>query len=394
MAADTIRRVFFAPSIAIARLGGSNSPMEAYEWAPGDPHTVGETRIRPAWSLEVDANGSVTAWLPKEIRTRDGALHRPAAPFLELWALTGDGESSTWRPQAVTPALLRANGSRESAITFTVTAMNLKAARRCRDARLRFGTFPPVAVRADQHRVVPLRGQNPPGLDDPMIPPDRFLELGAIQVLRPQIQPPANVVPPDVRLDVVRLRYTPARGLFYGPPQAASTDLADGPAVPPERAFLNPDAGWFHATYDRDGTVQTAIVNPLDTYDMVGDTGISLGVIDDTCELLITAALNVRAWVGVRQTPTSWSAHRTSRPTGAPSCRSPTRSTTATATLAPTTTLTDAELDEWVEDLFERIYETASLLDLDFWRGRRAAEVPEAIRRPEKQPADDGVPQE
>jgi len=30
MAADTIRRLFFTPPIAIARLGGSSTPLEAF----------------------------------------------------------------------------------------------------------------------------------------------------------------------------------------------------------------------------------------------------------------------------------------------------------------------------------------------------------------------------
>ena len=29
------------------------------------------------------------------------------------------------------------------------------------------------------------------------------------------------------------------------------------------------------------------------------------------------------------------------------------------------------QLDDWVEDLFERIYETVSMMNVDFWRARR-----------------------
>jgi hypothetical protein len=149
MAADTIRRLFFTPPIAIARLGGSSTPLEAFGWGPGDPHTIGETRIRPAWSFNVDALGTVTAFLPTELHLRDGALQRPVAPFLELWALTGDGPAASWVPTAVTPALLAANGIDESNVTFTVTAMNMKAARRtasrhCGSAPFHPSHWPPV----------------------------------------------------------------------------------------------------------------------------------------------------------------------------------------------------------------------------------------------------------
>jgi hypothetical protein len=83
MTADTIRRIFFTPPVAVARLGGSSSPMEAFHWGPGDPHTIGETRIRPSWTLALDADGNVDAYLPTDLRVRDGALQRPVAPFLD-----------------------------------------------------------------------------------------------------------------------------------------------------------------------------------------------------------------------------------------------------------------------------------------------------------------------
>jgi hypothetical protein len=46
--------------------------------------------------------------------------------------------------------------------------------------------------------------------------------------------------------------------------------------------------------------------------------------------------------------------------------------------------LSDAELDRWVEDLFERVYETVSLFNVDLYRNQRAAAVP-----PEKLRASD-----
>ncbi|QLH38114.1 MAG: hypothetical protein HWD60_02830 [Defluviicoccus sp.] len=44
------------------------------------------------------------------------------------------------------------------------------------------------------------------------------------------------------------------------------------------------------------------------------------------------------------------------------------RSAEATARNA---SLVGVDLDDWVQDLFERIYETVSLMNVDFWRGRR-----------------------
>lgn len=393
MAADTIRRLFFTPAVAIARLGGSSSPMEAFDWGPGDPHTIGETRVRPAWSFNVDALGAVTAFLPSELHLRDGALQRPVAPFLELWALTGDGPQVSWTPAPLTPALLSANGVTESEVTFEAAAMNMKAARRTGNPQLRFGTFPSVTFNAGNHSVVELHGESPPQATKPMIPRDRQIPLGSLQVLRPQPQPAAEVIPAEVRLDVVRLRYTPASGLFYGPPQAAGPQPADGPAVPAARAFLNPDAGWMNAAFfAADGTAQTSVITPADTYDMFrrDNRGVSLGVIDDTCEIVITATLST---AGATLTG------RANVAVGPPHFAPDRRPFLSLADEindrqydpARDSALTPEEYDRWIEDLFERVYETASLLDLDFWRANRGAAIPQGQLRPRRLPPDDGV---
>src|SRR5437773_5954734 len=83
-----ILSVFFQPPMAIARLGGSDTPLEAFTWKE-DPslHGAGRTVIEPVPSLEVHRDGSVRPYLPSLIRFRDGDLLRPVAPFFELWAV-------------------------------------------------------------------------------------------------------------------------------------------------------------------------------------------------------------------------------------------------------------------------------------------------------------------
>src|SRR3954447_2508300 len=114
MASDTIRRLFFTPPVAIARLGASTTPMKAFDWVVDDPHTIAETRVRPTWTLDVDQEGAVTPRMSDALVVRDRPLVRPVAPFLELWAMTGDGPPSDWLTQPVTPALLAANGTAEN----------------------------------------------------------------------------------------------------------------------------------------------------------------------------------------------------------------------------------------------------------------------------------------
>ena len=88
--ADVIQSIFIDPPIAIARVGGSTTPLDAYIWAESpDPRSDGETTIVPTWSLDILPDGSVSPTLPTELRFRDGALIRPVCPFFELWALVG-----------------------------------------------------------------------------------------------------------------------------------------------------------------------------------------------------------------------------------------------------------------------------------------------------------------
>jgi hypothetical protein len=109
--ADVMLSIFVDPPIAIARLGGSTVPQDAYLWVESpDLRSDGETTIMPTWSLDILHDGSVAPTLPTELRFRDGALIRPVCPFFELSALVGSPGSApdTSRETPVTPALLTA----------------------------------------------------------------------------------------------------------------------------------------------------------------------------------------------------------------------------------------------------------------------------------------------
>ena len=67
--ADVIQSIFIDPPIAIARLGGSTVPQDAYLWVESpDPRSDGETTIVPTWSLDILSDGSVAPKLPTEDR--------------------------------------------------------------------------------------------------------------------------------------------------------------------------------------------------------------------------------------------------------------------------------------------------------------------------------------
>jgi hypothetical protein len=374
--AEIIQQIFCDPPIVIARLGGSTTPVAAYGWEDSpDPRSDGDTVIVPDWSLAVLPDGSVRPFKPETIEFRDGNLIRPVCPFVEIWARLGEAGSAevTWRDVPLTETLLATFGADRSAITFTIDARNLKAARRAQNPDLAFGLFPSLNIRGDQHTPVPLLAVSPPGVASPMIPPDRHIPLGFVQVLRPRPNPSGPTGWPEtLDLDVIRLRFTPGRGEFYGPQQAArATPESSVPAVTTANAFLASTAGWFNSTAQGGG-----FVVPGDTFDFfqVGQTQHSLGVVDDTCEgrievelrLAGAAATSLRAHANILVGPPDFAPDRRPFLTIADELND--RSADVAARNAA---LTGADLDLWIEDLFTRAYETVSLMNVDHWRATR-----------------------
>jgi hypothetical protein len=374
--AAKIQSLFINPPIAVARLGGSSVPQDAYVWRQSpDPRADGETALAPTWSLTILADGSAQPQIPTELVFRDGALIRPVCPFLEVWTLLGEDGSSpeNWREVPLTTRLLAQHGADESNLTFRIDAHNLKAARRTANPALGFGTDPVVEITGDQHQPVTLLATSPSNARRPMIPRGRSIPLGSVQIIRSRPNPPDAPWSGAVDLDGIRLRFTPARGRFYGPPQAAQTTRQRPfPAVDPVNTFLNPGAGWFGARPDDNLAV------PGDTYDGAEVRGAqSLGVVDDTCEARIEVVLRLpgsrtplRAFANVFAGPPDFGPDR--RPFLSLADEINDRSADAAARNA---SMSPAERDAWIEDLFERVYETVSLLNVDYYRSDRGVRL-------------------
>jgi hypothetical protein len=262
-------------------------------------------------------------------------------------------------------------GFTEADLSFTIAARNLKAQRRTGNPDLAVGTYPDLIVAGDDHTVHALAATNPPGVATPMIPPGRHIGLGAVQVLKSRPQPAAGTQPwtEAVNVEVIRIRFTPAAGLMYGPPQAAAADVQDGPAVQPAQAFLEPNAGWFGNAGSGNG-----FVIPADTFDTKTDNDqTSLGVIDDTCEARITVSLRrtgqpaLASHANVFAAPPDYAPDR--RPIVSIADELNDRASDASTRNAG---MSPQELEDWVADLFDRIYETVSVLNVDLWRRANA----------------------
>lgn len=350
-----IDELFFLPPMAIARLGGSDIPLASFTWAE-DPslYGAGLTVIVPDISLEVTADGSVRPFLPAFIQFRDGKLLRPLAPFFELWLRSGDVE------QPLTLKWLQENKLSLSDIQYTVTAANRKAARRSGDLACEFSATESTA--ADNHTPLELLAVS--SGNEPLVLPDNPINLGRFQALKPT---PATAM--GVDLSVLRIRFTPARGLVYGPPSATTaidTDTNRAHEIVPEaNRILNPASAWVqYSSNNRRDNPQ-----PSDTYDGADDSSrrnLSFGVVDDTCDVLLEASIRVgkRSFDAAAR---AFVAPPDFAPDRRPFCSLAEELVDREAPVRDSAEdLPDAL--QRVGDLFQRVYETASLANVDMMR--------------------------
>jgi hypothetical protein len=375
--------VFFLPPAAIGRLGGSKRPLDNYEWRT-DPtiHGGSQTVIEPATTLDVSEDGNAEPYRPGVIRFRDGKDLRPVAPFFELWArilyTPADEAAAAGQPGApvagtqaevpLTATLFRELGGTLGGISYVVRVGNRKAARRTGDDANAFEVS--LKVHGDDHARKLLLAFTPPRPgQEPLVTPDHPIRLGTFQVIRPIRR---NRL--EINLDVLRVRFTPASGQVYGPPTAVeaqgTTTDAFFEIVPPENRILNPRASWLRY----DGSYDTYTnPEPWDTYDGADqDRNVSWGVVDDTCDGTITASLVVHAerfeakariFVGPpdyapdRRPFASLADDLVDRDEEPPQAARSDRRAREAAKAS-------------IADLFARVFETASLLNLDVIRQR------------------------
>jgi hypothetical protein len=375
-----VLELYFLPPLAIARLGGSDRPLESFRWADdvtieGGHHTI----IEPAITLAVDPDGSVHPYLPNAIQFRDAAKLRPVAPFFELWVRLQtevDGKPIV-AEQPLTLDLLRRLGISPAALRYRISLGNKKAERRTLSPACGFlGRVDAVGDDHTRHPVLACSPHNPGSV--PLVDPSRPIPLGYFQVMRPL--PGFSL---GVDLSVMRVRFTPGKGEVYGPPEASvgmSKPIQEGRVlspkvlqgrmyeiVPAENRILNSGTPWSDYIRDQPGQADP---QPSDAFDgaAVG-TGQSWGVVDDTCDGMIEADMVVRGR----------HYHATTRVIVAPPDYAPDRRAflsmaddLADRDLPPAeiSEATREESEEEIADLFQRIFEVAQGINLDVERQR------------------------
>lgn len=379
-----LEELYILPPNAVARVGGADEPVESYVWVPNtDPHGGSHIMIKPDVSLRIAADGSAEPYVTTIVNFKDanGEI-RPVAPFFELWATVRDADTSERQDRPMNLALMEELGVTTSHFGFAVTAANRKAERRTGSPTCAF--IARVRIHGDDHQPHSLLAISPHTSGQvPLVPHDRPIPLGSVQVLRPVDKPVLAGADPSI----LRVRFTPPSGAVYGPPMATkapASPVVPGLAeahitdygriheiVPPENRFLNADTPWSQYVM-LNGEWEDS--QPQDGYDgaNVGDSR-SWSVVDDTSdgELIANVAWRHRRFEARAR-------FFTGPPDYAPD-RRPVYSIAddlAERELPPPSVGIDdfeAVIEE-VVDLFQRAFETSSMLNLDAARTRAIQE--------------------
>lgn len=274
------------PPLAIARLGASETPLEAFELEISSENPAGFRRIVPRTTFVVDpvSGEIVKAYKPDKIvfkdrHPRSGAWQiRPVAPFLQVFARTDEAPSEL---KPLTPDLLTRAGASLTQLEWSVAVGNIKIFRRTGNPDDK------IEARLDSvtdHRRRPLLGQCPNFL------PRRELPLGFVQYIKPSAQHPE-----------IRLRFTPAAGLVYGSSRERHTSVTETEPDPiitaDERVLYDTNKGQWrgyresgdpaapHPTYTNPGQIFAGFND--------GNDQVSWGYLDDECDGIVTVKLTL-----------------------------------------------------------------------------------------------------
>ena len=264
-----ILEIRILPPFAVGRLGSSPSPMDNYRLVVDDGRdvaaaggavsdAVGPRKMVPAPTLVVDlVTGEITARIvPERVRMRDDQRRvRPIAPFLELWARFE--EQGDLVP--LTIGHLEQLGLSPASVSWSAHLGNIKAFRRTGDANDKIEA---VVGPFSDHAPHPLLG------DCANFKTGKQLPFGALQYLKPTAQFPE-----------LRVRFTPAIGVVYGP-------VAGDPLTADD--VYDADKGRWKGYADPDNDPRSTIPAQIYAADPEGN---SLGYLDDECDGLVEASV-------------------------------------------------------------------------------------------------------
>lgn len=278
----TIKELRILPPFAIGRLGSAREPLDNYTIEDDPEHPLAFRRIKGAATLVVDEKtGEIRETrIPETVQFKQGKRIRPVAPFLEVFAVTGD---DVFEPLNL--ALLSRHQLDATKIAWHVSVANRKVVRRTgNDDDL---------VAADTGWFSGYEPQPLKGYCRNFIAPEACVEFGHARFIRPNAGFPG-----------IRLRFTPAKGLIYGP-NVTNGDEPD-PVIPAKRAIYDRSKDWFDFgddggdDADKSPAFQNetlppslyAIKPPAPSW-LNDNIAISRGYLDDACDGFVEVRLTL-----------------------------------------------------------------------------------------------------
>lgn len=295
----SIRELRILPPLAVGRLGSAEQPLDNFSMVTDPQRTLGFRQIVPAKTFHVDEKtGEISRTsVPKsiEFKTKDGKI-RPVAPFIEVWARVDD--ETTFVP--LTLDLLRKHGASASDLSWSVKVENRKVERRTGDANDR---VPAKTGRFSTHEPQALLGHCKNFLS-----PKHAIDFGSVRFIKP------NRAHPEIRL-----RFTPAKGLIYGPKlteaeidemRAKDPTVRNLHVVAEAQAVYDKTKGWWHfeipaAVRNADPTVTKFYnetqppalfaIDPPGPCWLNDNVAVSRGYLDDACDGIVEVTLAPQA---------------------------------------------------------------------------------------------------
>jgi hypothetical protein len=278
----TIKQLRILPPFAIGRLGSATSePMDNYSFDldidPDIEKPLGYRQIKAQPTLIVNENsGEIECeHTPTTLEFKRGHKIRPVAPFLEVFAVTDKDELVP-----LTLGLLKENGLTVENISWKVRVSNRKVVRRTQNENDRVH----AEVEFSNHESHTLHGKCENFIEDASV------NFGSVRFICP-----------NDRFPEIRLRFTPAAGLIYGPDQTSDGLAAENPGyyqVPEDRRIYrhDHDNSWYRFSNAKNETVPPSLfaIEPPAPSWLYDNRAVSRGYLDDACDGFVEVHLKLQ----------------------------------------------------------------------------------------------------
>jgi hypothetical protein len=280
----TIKQLRILPPFAIGRLGSASEPMDNYSFDldidPDSEKPLGYRQIRAQPTLIVNENsGEIeNERVPATLEFKRCGKIRPVAPFLEVFAVTGNDQLVP-----LTLDLLRMHDLTVKDVSWQVTVSNRKVVRRTEDehdlVHAKIEWF-------SNHQSHTLKGKC-----DHFVAKESSVNFGSVRFIKPNNHFPE-----------IRLRFTPAAGLIYGPDQSSEALAERYPGyyqLPEDRQIYDhAKGGWSHLNgiKSKNQTVPPSLfaIEPPAPSWFNNNEAKSRGYLDDACDGFVEVQLTLQ----------------------------------------------------------------------------------------------------